>query len=201
MGGGRAALTPRGLKHVDRRGSRIAGIALVALGVAIGWFLIAELTWVDHRPVCSGLAMLLRPDIAGECFTGPRPLVVDAAVVPFLVALGSLLVLVVGASRLRPKGPSPQVRRRAAVAVGIVVVATAAAIATWLVASLTAPDLRPGCSGQLPPLPPLGPNCWNGPRDLLSATGIGPATTAFVTVLAVLSIGSWISSVGRRPRG
>lgn len=145
--------------------------------------------------------MLLRPDIAGECFTGPRPLVVDTAVTPFLVALGSLVVLVVGTLRLRPNGPSRQMRRRLAIAIGIVAVATAAAIAAWIVASLTAPDLRPGCSGTLPPLPPLGPNCWNGPRDLFSAAGVGPAIAAFVKVVAVLWIGSRISSVGRRPRG
>ncbi|HKB28592.1 MAG TPA: hypothetical protein VKC59_06175 [Candidatus Limnocylindrales bacterium] len=81
------------------------------LAAAVVWVTVAELTWVDHRPVCSGLAMHLRPELAGDCFTGPRPLFVDAAVTPAMIgalALVSLVGLAVIGGRIsggrRPPG-------------------------------------------------------------------------------------------------
>jgi hypothetical protein len=71
--------------------------------VAVAWFTVAELTWVDHRPVCSGMAMQLRPELAGACFTGPRPFLFDAAVAPAVsaaLALVALLALFIVGSRI-----------------------------------------------------------------------------------------------------
>ena len=74
---------------------RLAGVLSVILGAAVAWLVIAELAWVDHRPVCSGLAMRLRPDIAGECFTGPRPILVDGAAPPAVIAIAAFVAIVV----------------------------------------------------------------------------------------------------------
>lgn len=64
------------------------------LTIAIVALLWAELAWVDDRPWCSGMAMELRPDLAGACRFGPRPLLVDAAIVPALVAVAAAGLLV-----------------------------------------------------------------------------------------------------------
>ena len=84
--------------------------------------------------------------------------------------------------------------QRVAAALGIALVAGAAALVTWAVFSLAGPDLRPTCAGLT-----RGPECWAGPdRPVITQAGMVPALLVFVTVFAVLAIGTWVS---RRPRG
>jgi hypothetical protein len=78
---------------------------------AVVWLTVAEFGWVDHRPVCSGMAMQLRPELAGACFTGPRPFLFDGAVAPAMIgalAFVALVALVVIGGRIsggrRPRG-------------------------------------------------------------------------------------------------
>lgn len=80
---------------------RVARIAVVVLAGAVVWFVAAQVTWVDARPYCSGMGMLLRPELAGECRFGPRPLLVDGTVAPTLIGLVALVPLAVGAWRAR----------------------------------------------------------------------------------------------------
>ena len=69
----------------------LVGAATVVVAVR---FVVDQLAWVDTRPVCSGLAMKLRPELAGECFTGPRPLIPDPGLLPWLALLLGLLAAI-----------------------------------------------------------------------------------------------------------
>ena len=76
---------------------------------------------------------------------------------------------------------------------GMAIVALAAGVVAEVFFSVTAPDLRPTCSGALPPDPPYGPDCWNGPRAVITQAGLLPGVAVALAVFAVLWAGARVS--------
>ncbi len=80
---------------------------LLVLVVAVAAFVQAQATWVDDRPHCSGLAMRLRPELAGECFAGPRPMLVAGSELPAILGVAALALLLALAWSVR-SGRTPR---------------------------------------------------------------------------------------------
>jgi hypothetical protein len=86
---------------------RLATLDLVVLIVAVVSYVQAQLSWADLRPHCSGLAMKLRPELADQCFAGPRPLLIDGSELPVILGVAAVGLLVTLAWTVR-SGRTPR---------------------------------------------------------------------------------------------